>query len=625
MIPPQLANLEAAVAKNIVLLSDGTGNSAAKLFKTNVWRLYEALDRSDPTKQVAYYDDGIGTSSFRPLAVLGGVFGYGLKRNVLDLYRFLCRNYEDGDRVYCFGFSRGAFTARVLAGLISRQGVVKKTAFLGDESRLASEAAAAYRDFRKLFNVTQGLVSPLRRLRDAVIGLWHEPAERKPIDSIQFVGVWDTVAAYGGPIEEITRAIDHWVWPLSMPDRIMSGKIQRACHAIALDDERNAFHPVLWNEDLVHGANGPRGMYEHWSPPREPRLPAIDQQRLSQVWFAGMHSDVGGGYAQDGLSYKTLDWMIDRASVYGLLLEPGERSRLRERAHHFDKVNDSRKGVVGGYYRYKPRKMADILATATHKPTLGHDFARMRDALRSAKANGPENMPGRTTNVPMIHESVFERIESQLDGYAPIVLPDVYRVATHAGDVKALTDEELTRSAERAVEQEHAWNWAWGRRVVYFATVLASLFLVALPWINTKWPPGEEESPLALLVPVIDFAGGFLPGLASRWIDAFGSTPGRFALGASVVAALLFVGGRLEGRISDEMRRAWHPNISDRRRDDPRTGRLYKIRTSKYYRGFFYAMTHWILPTSFALIFYAAAVVAIVRAFRAASHAFAVM
>jgi uncharacterized protein (DUF2235 family) len=95
------------MAKNIILLSDGTGNSAAKLFKTNVWRVYQALDLSCPDRQIAHYDDGVGTSSFKPLAILGGAFGWGLKRNVIDLYVFLCRNYRPGDRVYCFGFSCG--------------------------------------------------------------------------------------------------------------------------------------------------------------------------------------------------------------------------------------------------------------------------------------------------------------------------------------------------------------------------------------------------------------------------------------------------------------------------------------------------------------------------------------
>src|SRR5262245_39298782 len=102
--------------KSIVVFSDGTGNSSAALFRTNVWRLYDALDQSDPAdgrpRQIAHYDNGVGTSTFKPLAVLGGVFGVGLKRNILSLYKFVCRNYRPGDQIYAFGFSRGAFTIR---------------------------------------------------------------------------------------------------------------------------------------------------------------------------------------------------------------------------------------------------------------------------------------------------------------------------------------------------------------------------------------------------------------------------------------------------------------------------------------------------------------------------------
>src|SRR5450631_1795243 len=105
------------MGRNIILLSDGTGNSAGKIFRTNVWRFYKALDLSSGD-QIAYYDDGVGSSNFKLLALLGGAFGWGLKRNILDLYVFLCRNYLPGDRIFCVGFSRGAFTIRLLAGLI---------------------------------------------------------------------------------------------------------------------------------------------------------------------------------------------------------------------------------------------------------------------------------------------------------------------------------------------------------------------------------------------------------------------------------------------------------------------------------------------------------------------------
>ena len=112
------------MAKKIILLSDGTGNSAGKVWRTNVWRVFQALELKG-SNQIAIYDDGVGTSSFKPLAILGGVFGYGLKRNVLNLYKFLCRNYQTGDKIYGFGFSRGAFTMRIVMGLVLNQGLVK--------------------------------------------------------------------------------------------------------------------------------------------------------------------------------------------------------------------------------------------------------------------------------------------------------------------------------------------------------------------------------------------------------------------------------------------------------------------------------------------------------------------
>ena len=134
--------------KNIVLLSEGTGNSAAKFNHTNVWRTYEALDLSDPAKQIAYYDDGVGTSTFRPLALLGGAFGIGISRNVRELYVFLCRHYEVGDRIYGFGFSRGAFSMRLLVGFVAFSGILKKTEYSGEDD-LWKKVTWLYRIYRK--------------------------------------------------------------------------------------------------------------------------------------------------------------------------------------------------------------------------------------------------------------------------------------------------------------------------------------------------------------------------------------------------------------------------------------------------------------------------------------------
>src|SRR5947209_10326121 len=203
---------EETSGRNIVLLSDGTGNSSASPFKTNVWRLFQVLDLTDPTKQIAFYDDGVGTSSFRLFAILGGIFGFGLKRNVIALYSFCCRNYERGDRIYCFGFSRGAFTIRIVAGMIASQGLVQ---YDDNEADLARFAADAYRNYRRRFN--SGILKylgyfhiDLRGIRDWVIGVWRrlrgqmvKAPEMAPVESIHFVGVWDTVDAYGGPIQEM--------------------------------------------------------------------------------------------------------------------------------------------------------------------------------------------------------------------------------------------------------------------------------------------------------------------------------------------------------------------------------------------------------------------------------------
>src|SRR5690606_20253509 len=135
---------------------DGTGNSSAKLFKTNVWRLYQAVDTSSEApegqpRQIVAYDDGVGTSSFKPFALLGGAFGVGLKRNVLDLYQFVCLNYEPGDRIYAFGFSRGAFTIRVLVGLLTTVGIIDARNM--DHAVLDQLSRDAYRDLRRCFRL----------------------------------------------------------------------------------------------------------------------------------------------------------------------------------------------------------------------------------------------------------------------------------------------------------------------------------------------------------------------------------------------------------------------------------------------------------------------------------------
>jgi uncharacterized protein (DUF2235 family) len=250
------------MGKNIVLLSDGTGNSAAKLHKTNVWRVYRALDLSTDD-QLAEYDDGVGTSSLRPLALIGGAFGVGLARNVRHLYAFLSRNYRGADeKVFAFGFSRGAYTIRILIGLVRNQGLVDPEL---PEQPFRREILKRWDAFRR---------ERFRRLRGM-------PDEQTPLNAVKtrgqvpqldFVGLWDTVGAYGLPIDELQHAIDLYIYPFSFSDRHLSSIVKCAYHALSLDDERRTFHPILWDES-------------------EPG----DRARIQQVWFPGVHSNVGGG------------------------------------------------------------------------------------------------------------------------------------------------------------------------------------------------------------------------------------------------------------------------------------------------------------------------------------------
>ena len=526
------------MAKNIVLLSDGTGNSSAKILKTNVWRLYQALDLTNPGKQIAYYDNGVGTSSFKLFAVLGGIFGFGLKRNVIDIYSFCCRNYQQGDKLYGFGFSRGAFTMRIVAGFIARVGLVP---YDNNDAHLARDAETAYRQYRRQRNFHSGIfVGPVRALRDFI----SHTILRKPtieqirpvaIDKFDFLGVWDTVDAYGGPIEEITRAIDYYYLPLSMPDQFMNHKIARACHALALEEERDAFKPVLWDDRYVrHGDRLLPWSHEWKAEPADPNVPLapIDQQRISQVWFVGVHCDIGGGYPQDGLSHVSLKWMMERARVYGLIYLEVQDDWLKSLADPYDKLNDSRHGFAG-YYRYKPRNLRDLSLPVQLSFRRRQMYADAEENRRSRRRDRVEL--GRAPDprpAPKIHEAVLDRIAKGNDGYAPIVLPKVYDIVTHAGTIVPNTAIAIDAHADtRATRQGKVWDWVWARRIVYFLTVFSALYLAALPLIE-KWRPGRGgASPFEFVIPFVDLVGAFLPSFVP---GSTAGSPGRFAVGVAV-------------------------------------------------------------------------------------------
>ena len=573
--------------KVIAVFADGTGNSAAKLFKTNVWRLYDALDTSDPgasgaSRQIAYYHDGVGTSSFKPLAVVGGAFGWGLKRNILDLYEFVCRNYEPGDRICAFGFSRGAFTVRLLAGMIVRQGLVANTS----EEDLQTYARDAYRAYRRRFKPTGGLVAPLRDLRDALIARARKLTGRQTYDErkadashgnhvvgVDFLGVWDTVAAYGMPIAELTRAIDDWIWPLSMPNYELSPDVKRARHALALDDERDTFHPLVWDER------------------RE-----TDPERIEQVWFAGMHSDVGGGYPDDSLAYVSLDWMLTEAEQAGLRFQAGPRAEIRRIMNANGSLHDSRRGI-GAYYRYQPRKISAHCLPPDPTTLLMQDPNVDTNAmLKSVK----------------VHDSVLRRIQQGTDGYAPIVVPADYVVVPTAGP--AAPPPEVS-AITRASDQERVWDRVWQRRVNYFATVIASSYLALLPLGHALSPPAGCVGPQCLLAPAIYAAGWLVPAVAAPWINAFAATPGRAIACLLVIVLLLRRSRRLHTRSRDDMRALWERSLGGRSGTTPPrpTARwVRRLRTHPGYQRFFQYMKWTAVPAVVGVILLVVGAVAVV-------------
>ncbi|MCE3224296.1 MAG: protein of unknown function, DUF2235-containing [Nitrospira sp.] len=382
-------------AKNIVLCSDGTGNMDIKARGTNVFKLYEAVDiqghKLNPMHrpQVAFYDDGVGTSGLLPLKLLGGAFGWGFTQNVKDLYLELAHVYQPGDRLYLFGFSRGAYTVRALCGLIEYCGILDIAGL--DAAGRRNRIDRCWNVFRTeaFQRVTKqqrqkgqptkedGQKDHARRKKlGAVMHSTHAPDGAIPIE---FLGVWDTVGAVGAPFDEL-RDLLNWLYPMRFTELTPSCHIKRACHALSIDDERRTFRPELWNEEDVGNT------------------------KVDQVWFTGVHSNVGGGYSKHGLSLVTLDWMMAESEKCGLRFIESDRIYVRTHQDVHGKLYDSRAGL-GVYYRWEPRDIATLCR---------------------------EHHAG----VPKIHISLFERIANGTDAYAPGNIPYESQIITTNGTVK---------------------------------------------------------------------------------------------------------------------------------------------------------------------------------------------
>jgi len=301
------------MGKLLVVCCDGTWNTPDQRGRpTNVTKMARAISprAADGTAQIVHYDEGVGTGNAVD-RFMGGTLGVGLGRNVQRAYRFLALNYEPGDRLALFGFSRGAFTVRSLAGLVNLAGLLRK----GDLDRMP----AVWAHYR---------TKPAERRADALDPAWSEG--RQP--SVALLGVWDTVGALGipsGPLRHFGRR------RYEFHDVTLGHKTKAAFQALAIDEHRRNFPPAIWDTHAI----------------------APDQQ-VEQVWFAGAHSNVGGGYPDAVLSDQAFLWMVNKARP--LVTFDEDYLARRVEVLQADKAAGAVINSVGGLWRLLGRAFRPI-------------------------------------------------------------------------------------------------------------------------------------------------------------------------------------------------------------------------------------------------------------------------
>jgi hypothetical protein len=326
------------MTKRLVVCFDGTWNSPDSGQATNVVKIMGAISPVDPqgVPQITFYDAGIGADSGKIDRLLDGLTGRGLEQNVRDGYRFLAHNWLPGDEIYVFGFSRGAFTARSLCGFIDFCGLLPRCR----TDRLA-EAWELYRkrDRAALAEVASGARCDVK---------------------IKCLGVWDTVGSLGVPLQP---------WQLAnrkhrFHNAELSDRIECALHALAIDERRGPFGPVLWEQPRGHD-------------------PA---QVVEQVWFPGAHSDVGGGGSSSAISDLALSWMIRRVQAHSDLAF--DEALLPQHPDPLGPIHESRTAlyVLDRLHPYRRllgqhdvpeswlRRQLTRLLGGTNRPTAGSEF-----------------------------------------------------------------------------------------------------------------------------------------------------------------------------------------------------------------------------------------------------------
>ena len=308
--------------KNIVVLCDGTAQDGGRGHDTNVYKLFKMLENRTP-RQVVFYDRGLGTG-WRKLT--GSAAGMGISRNIRECYTFIFDHFEAGDRVFLFGFSRGAATVTSLSHFIHRFGILPKS-----RPELIVRAWRIYRrqDWRAAGDFAA-----------AHHTMWT---------TVRFLGAWDTVAALGVPFRGLDLVLDRVPFFRHRFHRFdLSEVVEHGRHALAIDDDRRSFLPELWRQE--HRPAGSRS--------------------LKQVWFAGSHSDVGGGYPEAGLSDLALEWMLCEAAGHGLRVQPRHGVALAPDPR--GTLHDPRARGLARLYRRQRRSWPRGLGRpAIHQSVLG--------------------------------------------------------------------------------------------------------------------------------------------------------------------------------------------------------------------------------------------------------------
>lgn len=411
--------------KNIVVCCDGTGNEISENI-SNVLKLYRVLRKTGKTqpRQVVFYDPGVGTLA-RPdpwtklkqnaMTVLGLATGYGLDDNVLAAYEFLINQYEDGDEIFLFGFSRGAYTVRVLAGLIHRVGLLSP-----QQINLAGAALTAYKQVRSTPDAV-GSLTP-----SAVPGEPADSGQPVPLTkddrasqfarivstrwpTIKFVGVWDTVASVIVPRPD--RFYIFSMQTLANTRHNPSVRIFR--QAIAIDERRRMFRLDTWDEPQTF-------MHNRFSMTNN-----AEPQDAQQVWFSGVHADIGGGYpeAESGLSKFPLIWMIDEAVKHGLAVDPRTVNQLA--------WGVQRKGSPFSYVSPDIKRDPHDSMSAAWRPL---EWWPKRDKYKewSARTSArgyylPRAEPRFIPPGALVHQSVLDRMAA-VPNYRPENLPEAHTV-----------------------------------------------------------------------------------------------------------------------------------------------------------------------------------------------------